>query len=325
MLDLKWLDWSRKVKRGVLRQLASVGLEPPALKILRHDEPVGSYDVTLRRAGAGFELALPSQRPPVHPRKRALSHSAAYLCWMMAAPEGVAQISGNTSDGHEPSVAQFSFSSCGQTVPVPDYFFFRSRGHDAMHEAAAQVALPWADRGAEVVWRGRANGLGPLLTDCAAGQPGVNQRLAMALRCRGGEIDFRFIDEPERGEAAALRAQGLLGERLASESWGQRKYAIDIDGITNTWDNLFHRLLLGCCVLKVDSPFGFRQWYYDRLEAGRHFVPVRADLADLEEKLEWLRSHDAEAHEIAQEGQALAREMTWERERARAAEILAAG
>ena len=74
------------------------------------------------------------------------------------------------------------------------------------------------------------------------------------------------------------------------------------------------RLLLGCCVLKIQSEHGFRQWYYERLTPWQHYVPVRADMSDLIEKIGWCRSHDGECAEIAGAGQAFAHAMTVEGE-----------
>ena len=56
---------------------------------------------------------------------------------------------------------------------------------------------------------------------------------------------------------------GILGEYVQSDVWAGHKFAIDIDGNSNAWANLFCRLLLGCCIIKVQSPGNFRQWYYD--------------------------------------------------------------
>ena len=67
-------------------------------------------------------------------------------------------------------------------------------------------------------------------------------------------------------------------------------------------------------MLKVASPLGYRQWYYDDLVPWRHFVPVAADLGDLIEKIEWCRAHPDECEGIAAAGQALAMSMTLERE-----------
>ncbi len=71
-------------------------------------------------------------------------------------------------------------------------------------------------------------------------------------------------------------------------------------------------------MLKVESAFGYRQWFYDRLTPWRHYVPVRADLADFDEKLAWLFSVPEEAARIARAGQALAAEIRFAPEMAEA-------
>jgi hypothetical protein len=117
-----------------------------------------------------------------------------------------------------------------------------------------------------------------------------------------------------------LSSAGILGGKIRQSDWRRFKFAIDIDGFTNSWPNLFVRLLLGCCVLKVESEQGYRQWYYDRLEPWVNYVPVRADMADIEEKIAWCRSHDAECRRIAEAGKSLAQSMTVETEMRQAVE-----
>jgi hypothetical protein len=109
---------------------------------------------------------------------------------------------------------------------------------------------------------------------------------------------------------------------IASGAWIRDKFAIDIDGQTNTWANLLVRLHQGCCVLKVESQFGYRQWYYHRLRPWEHFVPVSADLSDLADRVDWVRTHDAAAAEIARNGRNLARSMTFGSVTVEAAEII---
>ncbi len=84
----------------------------------------------------------------------------------------------------------------------------------------------------------------------------------------------------------------------------------------------FCRLLLGCCVLKIGSERGFRQWYYDDLVPWRHYVPVAADVSDLSEKIDWCRSHPDACETIADEGRTLALSMTFEREMARGVDAI---
>jgi hypothetical protein len=102
--------------------------------------------------------------------------------------------------------------------------------------------------------------------------------------------------------------EGLTGRRLAMTEFGHFKYTIDIDGHANAWSFL-EKLILGCCVLKVSSPY--EQWLYERVRPWRHFVPVAADLSDLEEKIDWCSSNDAECQWIAQNGANFASSVTF--------------
>ena len=77
------------------------------------------------------------------------------------------------------------------------------------------------------------------------------------------------------------------------------KYLIDIDGNSNSWPGLFMKLCSGSCILKVDSEYNFYQWFYKFLKPWVHFVPIKSDLSDLEEKLIYLRSNDDIGKKIA--------------------------
>ena len=146
----------------------------------------------------------------------------------------------------------------------------------------------------------------------------VLPRIRMALILRDqANCDVAFSTSNRGGEhIESLRSCRLLGDPIPESAWIGDKFALDIDGYTNTWSNFLVRLHLGCCVLKVDSQHGYRQWYYDRIRPWEHFVPVKADMTDLVEKIDWVRTNDAQAREIAEKGQAFARSMTFESETA---------
>ena len=78
------------------------------------------------------------------------------------------------------------------------------------------------------------------------------------------------------------------------------KYLIDIDGNSNSWPGFFLKLASGSCVLKVDSPFGFSQWYYKYLKPWVHYVPIKSNLRDFYKKIDWALSHPRKCQEIAQ-------------------------
>ena len=217
---------------------------------------------------------------------------------------------------------------------VPDRGFFRSAGYRAARRLAAR-GPQWADRTTEVVWRGGPNGHGLYATpDMDWRDNRLRQRVRLCLL---GQVlqqgsgaaslpsDLRLVSVPHHDvEAAArLRSSGLLADPMPAHSWRQRQFAVDIDGYANAFSNFFLRLLFGCCVLKVASPRGFRQWYYDRLEPWVHYVPVSADLSDFEQRLDWCRRHPRSCRDIARAGQQLAFAMTYDRERRRAVAQLA--
>lgn len=313
------------IKRMTLEKLTGrVAL--PELSVRFSDRQSYRSDATYHRDGAGFvlELATVDESFDAVNRTRELGH--AYLYWLMRCPPEVEFLSVTLSDGDAPSGGRFAPSTnLPRMVPIPDPYFFRTTGFQSFRELADAEAPAWSDRSGEIVWRGTSAGHGtfdPVLGgQCAARAAQRLELILAAQRVPGVDAALsRYGNREFRAEL--LEAGGFLKPLVPEESWAHRKFAIDVDGWTNTWSNLFVRMLLGCCVLKLDSKFGFRQWYYDRLIPWEHYVPVRADASDLAEKVEWVRSNDTRAAEIAANGQRLARSMTFEAVEREAMEII---
>jgi glycosyl transferase family 90 len=231
--------------------------------------------------------------------------------------QGLAEI----SDGAQSGSGIISFcSAVPGAILVPDCDFYSSGGYAEVRSMAGASRPVWAERDATIVWRGGTTGKGLIATDdLGLDDLRVIPRTRLCLALRGmPEVDAKLSHvvqstEPER-DRERLLAAGIFGDRLEASTWRGRKFAIDIDGNSNAWSNLFTRLLLGCCVIKVGSQRGYRQWYYEDLRPFEHFVPVAADLSDLIEKIEWCRAHDRECAAIASAGQQLALERTLETE-----------
>jgi hypothetical protein len=109
-----------------------------------------------------------------------------------------------------------------------------------------------------------------------------------------------------------IKASGLMRDSVPNYHFNRYRAHIDIDGRSNSWPGLFQKLLSGSPVLKVASPLGYRQWYYDRLVPWVNYVPVSADLSDLPDKAAWVLSHDIEARRIGEAGRTLAEAITYE-------------
>jgi len=307
------------------REFARVDAKAPQVRIRYTDAGNPPRDVRIERHGQQFTLVIEkaAERRFTRSMRRKV---CAYAYWLSLCPPEVTRITVNASDGETVSNARFAASvRFPHHVALPDPHYFQNDGFAADMEIG-RSAPRWEDRSDDIVWRGGMNGCGWVsFSPQDVDNPSVLQRVRMVMRLKDmAGTDVRLVDirRSEADFAMLARRQGLLAEPMPARSWLGCKFAIDIDGYTNTWSNLLVRMLYGCCVLKVESQFGFRQWYYDELKPFEHFVPVCADMSDLAEKIEWVRSHDSEASAIAARGRALAQTLTFASQARRAAAII---
>ncbi|WP_353208976.1 glycosyl transferase family 90 [Sphingorhabdus sp.] len=205
-----------------------------------------------------------------------------------------------------------SFCSIINEFLIPDPYFVSSRGYE--NERNAYGKVPWVSRRDELYWRGADTGVWRYNTIHDAPRVAV----CLLAQAHSGLIDARITrTEPTANEArnrAYYEAEGLLGPEEDQAEILNYRYQIDIDGNTSTWSGFFLKLLTGSPVLKVTSELSWRQWYYDQLKPWEHYVPVRADLADLVEQLHWLRSNPSDAQRIGSAGRAFALSMDFDTE-----------
>ena len=311
------------LRRLLDQQFTQAGVTPPKVRFVYSRQVRLRSDALILREPAAFVVHI-SQETSTSQLRFLGPRIAPFVRWFSRTGQEIRRISVNLSDGHEPSEATYRFSTTPNVgAPVPDPYYFVTRGYQRIRETATKQSAPWRDRTDEIVWRGAPNNTGFFSLDPdLASNPAVMQRLRLVLACRNLDIDAQFFGGGNPQVRHLIKTAGLAGDFIPPERWLNMKYAIDIDGFTNAWNNFMQRLLLGCCILKVESQHGFYQWYYPELKPWEHFVPVRADLADLAEKAEWVRSNQGRAEEIAMTGQAFARSMTLESETARAAQII---
>jgi hypothetical protein len=237
------------------------------------------------------------------------------------------QMVADLSDGEGSGPGLVSFCSRDRgAILVPDHQFLRSRGYAHYRQFARANQTAWRARSDRIIWRGTSTGHGRIATDeLSADDPGLRLRVRLCLRLRevpatDAKISAIAQSNDARGDAERLGRAGIMGEYISPLAWHGCKFAIDVDGNSNAWSNLFTRLITGCCVLKVASPLNYRQWYYDALEPWTHYVPVKADLSDLVEQIAWCRANADACERIAANGQALATTLSYETEVASAIE-----
>lgn len=306
---------SQRYKFRILKELSACGFTPKGLEIgfTQSDTPL--FDKRIERRNGGYQLVL-SQDCNLSYIRAILKKSAAYIYWLSLASEDIHSITVNGSDGERYSHARFAPSSrTKEQIPFADPHFFLNHGFQSARQSG-EHAPAWSSRGDTITWRGGINGNGWLTyTLHDIDSPALLQRTRMVMQLKDhAGCDIRFVRQ--RGLELTFKADceraGGFGTPISQDFWLNQKCAIDIDGYANTWSNLLVRMLFGCCVLKVGSQFGYRQWYYDALKPWEHYVPVAADLSDLKDKIEWVRTHNQEASQIALRGQQLARSLTFD-------------
>jgi len=313
------------IVRMTLEKLAG-RVQLPKFSVTFSDRQVYRADATYHRERDGYVLELATVDEQFNSVNRTRELGSAYLYWLMQCPPQVRSLSVTLSDGDEPSAARFA-GSANRTdvVLIPDPYFFRYAGFQSFRDLVDRAPVEWSERSSEIVWRGTSSGHGTFDPVMGARWPSLAaQRLELILAAkRVPGVDAALADYRRRDlRPVVLEQAGIIRAPVAEESWAHRKFAIDVDGWTNTWSNLFIRMMLGCCVLKLDSKYGYRQWYYDRLRPWEHYVPVKADASDLGEKVEWVRANDAEAARIAANGQRFAQALTFEVGQREAVELI---
>jgi len=203
-------------------------------------------------------------------------------------------------------------SNRNDSLLIPDAEFLEMGGYSTVRKHFQTNVIPWEQRLGVAFWRGSTTGVRidsswrsiPRIKMCEICNAADNRSLF--------DVGVSGLVQISKKETNEIRNSDLIHNYFPIIESNRYKYQIDIDGNTNAWAGLFQKLLSGSAVLKVESPYGFRQWYYDKLVPWEHFVPVKSDMSDLVENVRWLIGNDDEARRIGQIGANLARDLSYE-------------
>lgn len=189
---------------------------------------------------------------------------------------------------------------------VPDFEFFLSNGYQKLRN----TPLPeWDNRSPLAYFRGTDTGV------FAHRNISTAQRVKLCIMAKeypefvDAKITATQHDESYLNIYSSL---GILADRAPPERIFDYKYNIDVDGNTNSWIGLQTKLLSGGVVLKVDSLENYEQWFYRKLQPWINFVPIKHDLSNLIEVIDYLNGNESHAREIAKNGRQLILDMPYE-------------
>jgi hypothetical protein len=210
---------------------------------------------------------------------------------------------------------------------IPDPHFWEDRGYFNLREEFRKLWIPWQDRKAVAFWRGSSTGQGALTVESVQTLPRFRLCTLSTATSASDFLDAKLTaicqartPEDEARIRSFGESHGVMGPPINQTDFIRYRYQIDIDGNSNSW-SLLIKLLMGSCVLKVQSDFA--QWYYDDLQPWKHYIPVKADLSDLGERIGWCRQNDEDARHIAENGKRYANGIVFGTEMTRAADRFA--
>lgn len=164
--------------------------------------------------------------------------------------------------------------------------------------------IPWSEKKEKLFWRGTPwDGKHFQMYDFQNWTDIPRGKLVYESKKHPELIDAAFSEYPIKCQKQDLsKCKSLLGD-IRFVSWEEvlkHKYHMAIDGVTCSFPATQWKLLSGGLLFKQESPD--IMYFYDELIAWKHYIPVKSDLSDLLEKIDWAKNHDLQAQKIAQNG-----------------------
>ncbi len=184
-----------------------------------------------------------------------------------------------------PLLVSAKLRNAAKGILIPDW---RSIGHWWMSDIKAikQFDIPWENKKELAFWRG--------------GFTKKNRTKLCQLSIDHPDyLNARLVGDSKDPEwQKQCEESGYLGSRCSWSEFLEHKYLPYMDGVMCAAPALQWRLLSHSLTFKPDSEE--IQWFYRAIHPNVHYVPVKNDLSDLPEKIDWAKGHDESARKIVE-------------------------
>lgn len=181
------------------------------------------------------------------------------------------------------------------TIPIPDrHYFFHNMNHSFR---SYHRGIPWDTKIPKIVFGGQARDSQYNFLDASM------RSLEIAPRTY-----FKEVIAPKYPNM--IECDGRWIDRTDMVYY---KYILDIDGAASTWDATAWKLNSGSVIFKPKSAWA--QWFYEELnspggyQSGIHYIEIRDDFTDIQEKYDWCEEHPQECMEMIRRCKALFQEV----------------
>lgn len=178
-------------------------------------------------------------------------------------------------------------------IPIPNYDDVRiALGYTKLDK----YELDWDNKKSKAVFRGTPSGCGThedTNMRIRLAESKIDKDILDAGITRTGEGQARF--DPVHGlSVLTTTSKGVPRMNLVDQS--KHKYMIHIDGNVGAY-RLLQSMMTGSVQLIVRGKY--TMWADHMIVDGYHYIGVKGDLSDLEEKIRWCIAHDEECRQIS--------------------------
>jgi hypothetical protein len=156
---------------------------------------------------------------------------------------------------------------------------------------------PWESKKPLAFWRGGGWSF--------SGRPYYKRNYAIELSKQYPELlDVKYAPDPNADKSFKERKLKYLYKFFDLDPWAsyskfiEHKMILDLDGNTVSWQGMYWKLFSNSVILKQMT--NNELWASDQFIPWVHFIPIREDLTDLIEKIQWVRNNDYKAKQIAE-------------------------
>jgi len=225
------------------------------------------------------------------------------LCKTFSLPDMVFLVSIFDGLGVDEKLPVFVMSkkkSADRLILMPDFEALCAKYQVLENQDITKYEFPWDKKQAQLIWRGStAQRLSDDTDYMTLDNVHLFSRVSLCILSKmfPDLIDAKFTLLAQGGEYISYLQQ-FKGEFVSFEKQLEYKYHILIDGNSSPYSASGWKFFSNSLIFKPDS--SWIQWYYNALEAEVHYIPVKENLDDLVDKIEWAKAFDEEAEIIAQ-------------------------
>jgi hypothetical protein len=207
-------------------------------------------------------------------------------------------------------------------MPDPAYTWSEGYKDELLAQHIFEQQYPIETRKPVLFWRGAASGTH--FSNIETWKDAPRARLAILSKEMGDtnilDASCTTVSHLSENVLQSIRNEGIVQPYMEFQEFFLSRFLIDIDGIASAWISLFRKLHSNSVVVKIPSPY--KQWYYDDLQAWKHYVPMNITEQEVRDVHRWLIEHPEQCSQISEAARGLMAELSYQQTREHTARLL---